>query len=155
LQFGTRLQIVALDTNVLDFCGLASYCTLDFLRQTLSDTHPQSRLLIGHHPIGSSSEKYQKTSFQSRLLEALLCDKSVIYVAGHAHHMEHRQSKRCQLEQFISGAGGAELYPIRHNDPNSRFAEAVHGFLSLQVAPQSLHFRFLDDALHTLYDYKI
>ncbi len=153
VRFGQRLQIVALDTNILDVCGLASYCTLDFLKQAIAHRDRRTSIVVGHHPLSSSSEKYQDTTFQSRVLETLLCEKVPIYIAGHAHQLEHRRGQLCELDEMISGGGGAELYAVRKQDSGSLFARSTHGFLSVRVDPDALYFDFYNQNLDRLYSY--
>ncbi len=153
LSFGERLQIVAIDTNILDLCGRAELCTLDFLEQALSDKHEgRETIVVGHHPIDSVSSKYGKT-FQGRVLKQFLCGQELSYISGHSHHLEHRRSDECRLDMFVSGAGGAGLYAVRPLDEEARFAVSQHGFLRLKVSPDSLQYSFYDTDVRVLYSY--
>lgn len=153
LNFGDRLQLIMIDTNVLDFCGMSSHCTFDFLRERLAQRQKRVPIVLGHHPLANASIKYQKTMMQSRLLERYLCQNAPIYIAGHAHHLEHRRVDNCDLDSFISGGGGAHLYEVRSGVPQTRFAQSQHGFLRLQVNPEVLNFAFFNTRLESLYAY--
>lgn len=151
LNFGQRLQIVAIDTNVLDLCGSGAHCTLDFLRQSLEDRQGRETIIVGHHPFESLSGKYKLPGLQSRILRRTLCGEDVTYIAGHSHHLEHRRSDACKLDIFISGGGGARLYPVRPLDTDGRFALSQHGFLRLKVSSEVSEFTFFDSEGQALY----
>lgn len=153
LSFGQRLQIVAIDTNVLDFCGSAAHCTLDFLRQALAEKQGRETIVIGDHPFVSFSGKYKHRGLQSWVLERFLCGEDLSYIAGHSHHLEHRRSEACKLDTYVSGGGGAGLYPVRPLDQDGRFARSTHGFLRLRVSPEQSLYTFFDSEGQALYEH--
>ncbi|MES2744646.1 MAG: metallophosphoesterase [Bdellovibrionota bacterium] len=153
LQFGKLLSLTMLDTNILDICGLSSYCTLDFLRESLKTSDSNFKIVLGHHPIVSSSSKYPR-NFQGNVLERILCDQAHYYIAGHSHHLEHLTAGNCKtpLDLFIVGGGGADLYEVKEWQKETRFAQSAFGFMSLKVDAESLTFTFHDPALKKLYE---
>jgi tartrate-resistant acid phosphatase type 5 len=153
VQFGELAKIIALDTNIADVCGFAEHCTLDFLRESLKDTSVTHRIVIGHHPIYSSSGKYGATVL-GRVLRSYLCESGALYIAGHSHHLEHRQDAECSLDLFISGGGGADLYDTRSNDPGTRFVQSKHGFLRLKLSKAGRELTFFDSELKELYSFR-
>lgn len=152
VQFGDLAKIIALDTNVADICGFSEHCVLDFLRTSLQDSSIPFRIVIGHHPILSSSGKYG-TTILGRILRSFMCKTGAIYIAGHSHHLEHRQDADCALELFIAGGGGASLYEVRKDDPGTRFVQSNHGFLSVKVSKAGSAFTFFDSDLKELYSF--
>lgn len=154
VQFGEIAKIIAIDTNYADLCGLSSFCVLDFMRAALKDSAVPLRIVIGHHPMQSASGKYGTTSFLGRVLRWSMCKTGAIYIAGHSHHLEHRQDADCSLELFVSGGGGASLYEIRRDDPDTRFAQSEHGFLRLRASKAGNDFTFFDSELKELYSYR-
>lgn len=153
IAFGSRLQLVMIDSNYPDFCGLASHCTLDFLKQSLGEGEFGDRIVLGHHPLISASEKYPKQDMRGKIIQKMICDRATTYISGHSHHLEHRQLKGCRTDAFISGGGGADLYQVNSEDPDSYFSNSKYGFLSLKVVPGELHFTFFDPWLDPLYSY--
>jgi tartrate-resistant acid phosphatase type 5 len=153
IEFGKLLTLTVLDTNILDLCGLTRHCTLDFLRESLRASDAAFKIVLGHHPIASSSGKYART-FQGNVLERLLCDKAHYYISGHSHHLEHLTSANCKspMDFFVVGGGGADLYELRQWQKETRFAQSSYGFLSLRVDAKSMTFAFHDKALKKLYE---
>jgi tartrate-resistant acid phosphatase type 5 len=152
LRFGNSLQLTMIDTNILDVCGFDQYCTIDFMLGSIKASTADFTIVLGHHPIDSSSGKYAKRNMQGRILESLLCDKAKFYIAGHSHHLEHLTSSKCAMDWFVVGGGGADLYEIKQRRKESLFAESVFGFMSLKVSPESLKFSFINSELKTLYE---
>jgi hypothetical protein len=152
IQFGDLAKIIALDTNIADICGLAEHCVLDFLRTELADESIPFRIVIGHHPILSSSGKYGATVL-GRVLRSFMCRAGATYIAGHSHHLEHRYDADCALDLFISGGGGASLYETRKDDPGTRFVQSNHGFLRARISKAGRAFTFFDSDLKELYSF--
>lgn len=152
VQFGQLAKVIAIDSNILDVCGSATHCTIDFLREALSDTNIPLRIVIGHHPISSSSSKYSGT-LQGWVLQKLLCNQRITYISGHSHHIEHRQVPDCSLELFIAGGGGASLYDVHAKGADTKFALSAHAFLSLQLSSKMSTFTYYDSHLQSLYSY--
>lgn len=153
VAFGSRLQLIMIDSNYPDLCGLPSICALDFLRQSLGEGNFADRIVVAHHPLISSSQKYKGQEFRGMVIQQMVCDKATTYISGHSHHLEHRQLKDCRTDAFISGGGGAGLYQVNSEDPDSYFTSSKNGFLSLKVVPGELHFTFYDPWLDPLYSY--
>lgn len=153
IAFGSRLQLVMIDSNIPDVCGIPSRCSLDFMKTALTRGSFKDRLVLGHHPIVSASSKYAKMDTRGKVLRSLLCQERASYIAGHSHHLEHRQIPDCRLDAFISGGGGADLYATRNEDPDSYFASSRHGFLILKASSTELEFTFYDTWLDKLYSY--
>ncbi len=153
VQFGELAKIIAIDTNIPDLCGSSAFCALDFMRKALADRSLPLRIVIGHHPITRTSGKHE-ASLSAWFIHKSLCGSGALYISGHSHHLEHRQDKDCSLDLFVSGGGGAQLYPIHSGDPLARFAQSTHGFLSLSASRAESNFSFFDVDLRPLYSYK-
>ncbi|MBC7533333.1 MAG: metallophosphoesterase [Oligoflexus sp.] len=151
IRFGKQLQLTMIDSNIMDICGFNQYCTIDFMLDSLAKTDAPNRIVLGHHPITSSSGKYSRT-LQGMLLEKVLCGKAQTYISGHSHHLEHLTSANCPLDLFVVGGGGADLYEVKKWQKETLFAESSFGFMSLKVSPVSLKFAFFDSKLKQLYE---
>lgn len=157
INFGSLLQVVAMDTNRITFCLDPNICSLDFLKDSLASKDDfRWNIVMGHHPVKSASLKYNKSShmigdsIRSKIMRHYICGKADAYLAGHAHHLEHRHEKDCQTDLFISGAGGAELYGVMPQ-PESLFTASQHGFIMLDVSQESLVWRVIGEDGTTLY----
>lgn len=153
IRFGNILNLTMLDTNILDICGFSSYCTLDFLRTSLAESNARFNIVLGHHPVASSSGKYAR-NFQGVFFERFLCDRAHYYIAGHSHHLEHLKSGTCKtpLDLFVVGGGGADLYEVKTWQKETQFAESTWGFMSLRADQDKLTFAFYDGDLKKLYE---
>ncbi len=154
VRFGDLLQLVAFDSQMAELCLRPAYCTVDFLASNIRPRHAVWTFVMAHHPLGSSSgQGFSFTGGFSRLtLKPYLCNKVDLWLSGHARHLEHRQPEGCQLELFVSGGGGGELFKVAPGDAESRFAEATNGFLELDLDAEKLTARFIDDSGKVLYE---
>lgn len=151
LRLGKQLQLTMIDTNIMDVCGFDQYCTIDFMLDSLAKSDAPNKIVLGHHPIASSSGKYSRT-FQGMLLEKFLCGKGKTYISGHSHHLEHLTSANCPMDLFVVGGGGASLYEVKKWQKETLFAKSDFGFMSLKVSPATLKFAFFDSQLKQLYE---
>ncbi|SME97858.1 metallophosphoesterase [Pseudobacteriovorax antillogorgiicola] len=151
IKLGKLVEIIALDTNYPDLCFSASDCVVDFLWQRLQESQARWKIALGHHPVVGSSSKHP-ISIQAKLFQPLLCQLDG-YLAGHSHHLEHIKPNDCSGDFFISGAGGAELYPPEPGLETSRFAKASHGLLFLDIDASGIEYSFFDTDGKRLYRY--
>ncbi len=149
VKFGDVLEVIALDTSYLDYCGDQDKCALDFLLQRKSKSLAKWKMAIGHHPAISSSSKH-KNDFLGMALKYFTCDLNA-YIAAHSHHLEHLNDQSCLADYFISGAGGAHLYPVHQQRMESNFAKASFGFLAFDIMSRGVDYRFYDTKGKVLY----
>lgn len=155
VSFGSFINFIAIDTNVFDVCFQRERCTIDFLKSRLNQNSDSSwKIVFGHHPIKSSSKKYTSYKPVGRILKWLLCNKSTAYLSGHSHHLEHTEFADCNLQQFVSGGGGASLYDVFPNKKNSHFSKSSHGYLILDAEPKKLNWEFYNENNESLYSYE-
>lgn len=154
LDFGYLLKIVAIDSNLSDFCFHPNFCSLDYMFQALEQPTTIWRFVIAHHPLAAASSKGHGHSggLRGTLLLPLVCNKADLWLAGHAHLLEHRKFAGCKLEHFVSGGGGGSLNQL---DPDQQqdyeFAAAQHGFLELEITRPQVVATFFDKDLSPLY----
>ena len=162
LTFGGILRVVAMDSNVIDICGISAACTVDFLRTSLPGPGAQIwSVVMGHHPPSSAGLKYRDpwaypgSTLRAMILRSLICGKADAWLAGHSHHLEFRRSPDCTTDLLVSGGGGADLYEVDEEDPASLFARSRHGVLELVARPDSLVWTFYDTDLNPLFTERI
>lgn len=145
VKFGNLLRLVAYDSEVSELCLRPLYCSLDFLLTNAKRGDTTWTLVSGHHPLASSSDHGygHSGSLRGLLLTPLLCQHVDFYLAGHAHHLEHRQIEGCRMELLISGAGGANLYGYEPGQEGVRFVASQYGFAELEVDAARLTSRFV------------
>jgi acid phosphatase type 7 len=67
---------------------------------------------------------------------------AAIAVAGHAHDMQ-RLRPIDGITEFVAGAGGAALYPLRRDDRLAFGDDHTYGALRLQLSPGAAHYAFV------------
>jgi acid phosphatase len=147
LRFGDILEIGAMDTSIPDRCGLPSLCSLDWIEERLKKSGAAWKILIGHHPIFSGG-KYKTLSWFPRLVlpEVYCRSGAAAFISGHDHSLQHLHGRSsgasCEIEQFVSGAGGADLYPAEVIADRTLYAEAAHGVLLGRFTPHEQRYEF-------------
>lgn len=147
LRFGRLLEIGAVDSNFPDRCGVPQLCSVDWLIEKISASPASWKILIGHHPILSGG-KYKSPKWLARFtLPELYCRSGAsVYISGHDHGLQHLHGKAqmasCEIEQFVSGGGGADLYPVEHLQGSTLYSEAAHGFMLGRYTPYEQKYEF-------------
>ena len=73
----------------------------------------------------------------------ILAGDARIVLGGHDHDLQ-RMRKRDGMIQFISGAGGRHLHPVRHRDKRLAFSDDQHyGALRLRLSPERARWDFI------------
>lgn len=140
-------QFFALDTNEI------SRAQLIWLDDQLAASKAKWKIVYGHHPIYSSGAHADSPRLIRQLLPLLKSRRVDVYIAGHDHDMQHLKTEG-GVHFFVAGGAGAGLR-VPTPDPRTLFAQAVHGFASLEVGNESLTVRFLDVGLNGIYSYRI
>ena len=159
-SFSDLIHFSVLDTNKMDLCFSKERCTIDFLLDRLAHKEKYKwQVVLGHHPILNSSEKYQNpmlvaANLRSLALGYLLCHKADAYISGHVHLLEHIKDKECGLTHIISGGGGASLYDLKKPSSREGFAAKTHGFVDLTASKSALLFVFVNEKNQVIYEYK-
>jgi tartrate-resistant acid phosphatase type 5 len=75
-----------------------------------------------------------------------------LYMAGHDHDLQHLEFEGHPTSFFLSGGGGADLYPLKV-DPAQRgpYAQKVYGFSHIAVTQRGMTLRHLDQNGGTLH----
>lgn len=147
LRFGALLEIAAADTNIPDRCGIPTFCSVDWLIDKMKKSTAAWKILIGHHPILSGGKYRSLKPLAGFTLPELYCQSGAsVYISGHDHGMQHLAGKhsgaKCEIEQFVSAAGGAELYPIDKLAQRTLFAESAHGVLIARFTREEQRYEF-------------
>ncbi len=160
VSFQNIVQWVAIDTNSMTMCGAKDRCLMDFLRERMAKRSDYGWTLVyGHHPLVHSSSVHNefwdpKQLKRVVLLRPLLSDVNTIYLAGHVHALEYveESGRLFPVKQFVSGGGGATLYPIDESLPKTEFVKSSYGFLDLNISANELTARFIDDQSAVLFE---
>jgi tartrate-resistant acid phosphatase type 5 len=138
-------QFFALDTN--DF----SAAQIKWLTGELKKSSARWRIVYGHHPpyFAVRPPRDQDPRIVSALMP-ILAGQADVYIAGHAHNLEHLRPVQ-GVNLFVAGGGGALTYGVEPDSPNALFAKEVFGFAVLEIEDNSITVRFVDKNGNQLY----
>lgn len=120
-----------------------------WLDDTLSQSNAVWNIVVGHHPIFSSSPLHGDSRELARTVLPILRQHEVqVYLCGHDHNLQHLKPPG-DIHHFISGAA-SETRDIYERDINC-FARDCSGFMSASITPDYLHVRFFDSAGATIH----
>lgn len=140
-------QFFALDTNEI------SRAQLMWLDEQLAASKARWKIVYGHHPIYSAGTHADSPRMIRQLLPVLKTRRVDVFIAGHDHDMQHLRTDG-GVNFFVAGGAGAGLR-VPTAGPRTIFAQAVHGFAVMEVAPNALTVRFVDVNLAELYKHTI
>jgi tartrate-resistant acid phosphatase type 5 len=103
-------------------------------------------VVMGHHPIFSNGP-HGDHKVLIRDWEPLLRKHKVhLYLAGHDHDLQHLEFEGHPTSFVLSGGGGADLYKLKIDAAErGPMAQRVYGFSDLEVTPEMLTVRHLDE----------
>jgi acid phosphatase len=135
------IDIFVLDTNILLEGSTAADQQLQWLRDRLSLSDADYKIVVGHHPVltGGQHEVVQPID---RVLPLVFEEFSIdLYLSGHDHDLQLLQSEAGWL-QVVSGAGSK----LRSTSwiKETIFAEATPGFCWLLINETGLSLSFYD-----------
>ena len=116
---------------------------LEWLKKTLSESKEQWKIVFGHHPVFSASQKHGNTPELIRNLKPVFEKYHVqMYFCGHDHDFQHLHEKGKDTEYFVTGTGG-EPRPASKNE-FSLFSKSVPGFSAVSFKGDSLKVMFIN-----------
>lgn len=159
------LQITFIDTNPLipEFYNNKEYgpnvmtqdtvAQIGWLKETISRDDKAWKLVVGHHPMFTGSEKrregYDTRSIRSSLRGILESHKVDAYIAGHDHSLQHLLPEG-GMHHFVSGSASeaTEVGML----PFTKFAAQAFGFLVFSVTSQKIQVFAISHSGEVLYD---
>lgn len=104
-------------------------------------------VVMGHHPIFSNGPHGDNAVLIRDWEPLLRKHKAHLYLAGHDHDMQHLEFDGHPTSFVLSGGGGADLYTLKIEEAKrGPYAEKVYGFSHLEVTPEKLTLRHMDEA---------
>jgi len=124
-----------------------------WLKDVLANSKEQWKLVFGHHPVYSASQKHGNTPELIRRLKPLFEQYNVqFYVCGHDHDLQHLKAKNASVDYFVTGAGGKPR-PSASNEM-SLFSRSLPGFTLVSLYADSIQLNFIDSKVHSVYNFK-
>jgi tartrate-resistant acid phosphatase type 5 len=104
-------------------------------------------IVIAHHPIYSNGPHGDHPVLIAEWEPLLRRHKAHLYFAGHDHDLQHLEFEGHPTSFVLSGGGGADLYPLKIEEAQrGPSARKVYGFTHLEMTPEILTVKHLDDA---------
>lgn len=124
-----------------------------WLKDVLSNSKEQWKLVFGHHPVYSASNKHGNTPELIKRLKPLFEKYHVqFYICGHDHDMQHLKEKNGTVNYIVTGAGGEPR--SANSNELSLFSKSVPGFSLISLYGNSLQFYFIDSKDKAVYTIK-
>ncbi len=152
------VTVIALDSNVQKPGSKASGVNF---QMSLEDQAEQLRwleaelekprttpylIVMAHHPIYSNGPHGDHSVLIAEWAPLLKKHKAHLYFAGHDHDMQHLEFEEHPTSFVLSGGGGADLYTLKIEEAKrGPSARKVYGFTHLEITPQQLLVKHLDD----------
>ncbi len=143
---GPGVRVILLDTNVGMDPGSAQYA---FVRDTLESSREKCVFLAGHHPRYSVGKHGNNGSVDPIWDLGVRSGASAMF-SGHDHNGQRwapqgadSGEKAGGLVQFVSGAGGKNIYAKRSSDPANRKYIGVFGLYEVTPDPSAGTFDYV------------
>ena len=121
-----------------------------WLDSVLASSTEKWKIVVGHHPVYSSSKKHGDTEELKSWLKPRLEKYNVqVYFAGHDHDLQHQKPAGSSVDYIVSG-GGSENRPAGKYE-HTKFAEGISGFVLASLKADSLKLYFIDYKGKVLY----
>ena len=121
-----------------------------WLDSVLAASTERWKIVVGHHPVYSSSKKHGDTKELKEWLKPMLEKYKVqVYFAGHDHDLQHQKPSGSTVDYIVSG-GGSENRPTGKYE-HTKFAEGVSGFVLASLKADSMNLYFIDYKGNILY----
>lgn len=123
-----------------------------WIEKTLAASSAPWKLVIGHHPVYSSSPKHGNTVELVDMLKPMLEKYHVqAYIAGHDHDLQHNKPEGSYVDYVVSGAA-SEVRDAATFE-KTKFSASVPGFVDMSIKGNSLLVNFIDKAGTVIYHY--
>jgi len=142
------VQFFAIDTIELSDSILPNK-ELAWLDAEIAKSHARWKVVYGHYQIYSATRGDERNLID-RLLP-LLRNRVDVYLCGHDHNLQELKPED-GVHFFVSGGGGAGVYPFRQaNYSHSAFKQEEYGLTVMDANENQLDMRFIDLDGKTLY----
>ena len=148
------MRIVFIDTNLKHeyLVKQANYIREQF---KAGNNAPIWKVVIGHHPVSTYGTHFSdRNEISSLILPAMQDAKVDVYISGHDHNQQVI-ARDDEPFYFVSGGGGAKLYPIKKQPADLIFSKSEYGFLGAAVDKDALQIGHYDTGGKAISAYQI
>jgi hypothetical protein len=125
---------------------------IKWLKDVLANSKEQWKLVFGHHPVYSASQKHGNTKEMiSRIKPLLEQYNAQLYICGHDHDFQHLREKGRNVDYIVTGTG-SETRPSSSNEM-SLFSKSEPGFSVVSLKADSLRIFFVGTNGNIVYNF--
>ena len=160
---GKTIRFIFLDTNPFvkkylekskEYADVAKQDTTEQLSwlDSLLTRNEDIKIVVGHHPVYSSSKSHGNTPELIEKLEPRFKKHNVqLYLAGHDHDLQ-LQIPEGKTNYVISGSG-SKLRPA-FSEKYTKYAQSIAGFALISINGSSYSLQFINQFNKVTYSYK-
>jgi hypothetical protein len=125
---------------------------IEWLKSILANSKEQWKIVFGHHPVYSASEKHGNTEEMIALVKPLLEKYNAqFYFCGHDHDFQHLHEKDGKVDYIVTGTGSGTR--VTNTNEMSLFSGSVPGFSVISLKADSLKVCFVDTTGNIIYKF--
>jgi tartrate-resistant acid phosphatase type 5 len=125
---------------------------IKWLKDVLANSKEQWKLVFGHHPVYSASQKHGNTNELISKIKPLLEQYNAqFYICGHDHDFQHLREKNGKVDYIVTGTG-SETRSSSSNEM-SLFSKSEPGFSVVSLKADSLRICFIGIKGNIIYSY--
>jgi hypothetical protein len=126
---------------------------LNWLKNTLSSSKDQWKIVIGHHPIYSAGSHGRTITLLNLFKSSFLRNNVDFYISGHDHSLQYLKISNQPVRYLISGGGSSNtsVYKRSYNV----FAKSTTGFLIMTLYATKANFYFINQNGDTVYSNQV
>ena len=114
-----------------------------WLKKTLADSKENWKIVFGHHPVFSASNKHGNTPEMIKKVKPLFDKYGVqFYICGHDHDFQYLKETKGKTGYIVTGTGG-EPRPAS-SDSLSLFSKSEPGFSIVSLYSDSIKICFVN-----------
>lgn len=119
---------------------------LEWLRKDLAATSKPWKFAVFHHPLYSTSlseSRLKDTEAMARLWEPIF-EKGGLTAALAGHNHNYQRAEKNGILYITSGGGGAPLYPVGREHPETKFQKSAYHFVRFAVEARKVEAEVID-----------
>ena len=137
------LHIIILDSNSR---WRGKQEQLDWLRKDLASSRAPFKIAVFHHPLFSASlrkSRVRKTAKMYKLWGPIF-EEGGLAMAIQGHNHNYQRAEKNGITYVTSGGGGAPLYPLGKNLPETKFKKVAHHYIRFRVSAEGIQGEAVD-----------
>ncbi len=123
-----------------------------WIDSVLANSKEDWKIVVGHHPVYSSSKKHGgQPELQKKLIPLLEKYGVQMYFCGHDHDLQYQKPEGSKVDYIVSGAG-SETRDMGI-DKNTIFAKDISGYVAVSLTNNKAILYFIDYKGNVIYNF--